>query len=156
VNTSPIIALSSIGYLYLLKDLYGDIIIPTAVYEEIGAKADSKAKYEVEASLGWISIVPIKNTIAKALYKSQLHDGEVEVMILGKELDADLIIIDDKNAKKHAKYLGFKMTGTLGVLIAAKEAGLISNLKPLLDELIINNIYLDHRIVEYCLKRAGE
>jgi len=100
--------------------------------------------------------MPIKNVMARDVYKTQLHDGEVEVMILGKELDADLVIIDDKNAKKHAKFLGFNVTGTLGVLIAAKERGLVAEMKPLISELILSNIYLDDKIIEFCLRKVGE
>ena len=85
-----------------------------------------------------------------------MHDGEVEVIILGKEINADLLIIDDKNAKKHAKYLGFNVTGTLGVLIKAKKNGLIESVKPLVERLISENIYIDSKVVAYCLKEVGE
>ncbi len=156
VNSTPLIALSGIGELNLLKDLYSTIIIPSAVYSEIGAKTSSVTKREIEQALDWIKVCTIENHIAKTLYKSQLHDGEVEVMILGKELNAELLIIDDKNAKKHAKYLGFKVTGTLGVILKSKKEGHIQKIKPLLEKLIAENIYLDSKIVEYCLKEAGE
>ncbi len=156
VNSTPIISLCIIGKLHLLKDLYGFVIIPEAVFNEISAKADSVARKELHKSLDWIQIKKIENEMAKMLYRSQLHDGEVEVMILGKEINAELLIIDDKNAKKHAKYLGFNITGTLGVLIRAKRAGLIENIKPLITELVARNIYIDTKIIEYCLKEAGE
>jgi len=155
-NSTPIISLCLIGKLSLLKDIYGSIVIPEAVFKEISAKPDSVAKNELDKSLDWIQVCKIKNEMAKMFYKSQLHDGEAEVMILGKEIDAGLLIIDDKNAKKHAKYLGFNVTGTLGILIRAKRSGYIQNIKPLIDKLIINNIYIDSKIIEFCLKEAGE
>ena len=127
LNTTPIISLCHIGKLDLLKKLYGTVIIPKAVYDEICVKSDSIAKLELEKSLDWIKIIEIKNNTAKELYKSQLHDGEVEVMILAKELGASLLVIDDNNAKKHAKNLEFNVTGTLGVLLVAKEKGYIIN-----------------------------
>ena len=68
--------------------------------------------------------------MAKTMYKTQLHDGEVEVMILAKEIAADVVIIDDANAKKHAKYLELPVTGTLGALIKAKKEGYVDELKP--------------------------
>jgi len=122
----------------------------------ISVKSESIAKTELDKSLDWIQILQIKNNMAKVFYKSQLHDGEVEVMILGKELNAELLIIDDKNAKKHAKYLGFVVTGTLGVLIKAKKEGYVQSIKPLIKKLISENIYIDSRIIEYCLKEVGE
>ncbi|MCH5337806.1 MAG: DUF3368 domain-containing protein, partial [Acetatifactor sp.] len=106
VNTTPLIALSHVGQLDVLKRLYGEIIIPEAVYRELSIKTESICKKAVDNSLEWIRIKSINNEMAKAMYKTQLHDGEVEVMILSKEIAADVVIIDDANAKKHAKYLG--------------------------------------------------
>ena len=63
------------------------------------------------------------------MYKAKLHAGEVDVMILAQaDPKADLVIIDD-NAAKTAKYLGLTVTGTLGVLIKAKQSGIISSVK---------------------------
>lgn len=111
-------------------------------------------KYQVDSSLDWIHIENIKNEMAKEMFKTQLHEGEV--MILAKEKEADVIIIDDKNAKKHAKYLKLPVTGTLGVLIKAKKEGYIDKLKPILDGMLQNNIYLSDSLVERCLKEVGE
>lgn len=117
VNSTPLIALCNIDKLEVIKMLYGEIIIPKAVYEEISAKPDSICKKMVDESLEWIKIQNIQNEMAKLMFKSQLHDGEVEVMILAKEKEADLVIIDDGNARKYAKYLELTLTGTIGVLI---------------------------------------
>ena len=110
----------------------------------------------VDEALDWIHIESIRDQLAKAMYKTQLHDGEVEVMILSKELAADVVIIDDANAKKHAKYLGLPVTGTLGVLIKAKQNGFIKELKPILLQLKEKGIYISQNLVELCLKQAGE
>lgn len=85
VNTTPLIALCHVGYLDILKELYGKIIIPQAVYMELSEKKESICKKQVEASLDWIYVEKIKNEMAKSMFKTQLHDGEVEVMILAKE-----------------------------------------------------------------------
>jgi predicted nucleic acid-binding protein len=156
VNTTPLIALSYLGRLDLLKTLYGEIVIPDAVYRELSVKEDSVCKRFVDESLDWICIKKIKNEMAKAMYKTQLHEGEVEVMILAQEINADVVVIDDANAKKHAKYLGLPVTGTLGVLIKAKREGYLSEIKPLLQQLLENNIYISDKIIDLCLKQAGE
>ena len=156
VDSTPLIARCNIGKLDILKKLYGEIIIPLAVYNEISAKGDSICKKEVDASLEWIQIGQIKNNLAKLMYKTQLHDGEVEVMILAQEENADLVIIDDKNAKKHAKYLKLNVTGTLGVLIKAKQLGFIQTLKPLLYELSNSGIYISSELIQLCLKQVNE
>jgi predicted nucleic acid-binding protein len=156
VNTTPLIALSYLGRLDLLKTLYGKIVIPDAVYRELSVKEDSVCKRFVDESLDWICIKKIKNEMARAMYKTQLHEGEVEVMILAQEINADVVVIDDANAKKHAKYLGLPVTGTLGVLIKAKREGYLSEIKPLLQQLLENNIYISDKIIDLCLKQVGE
>ena len=94
--------------------------------------------------------------MAKSMYKTQLHNGEVEVMILSKEIEADVVIIDDANAKKHAKYLGLPVTGTLGILIKAKQEGHITELKPILLGMVGNGIYISKNLIDLCLKQVGE
>ena len=156
VNTTPLIALSHVDQLDILKKLYGEIIIPDAVYRELSIKTESICKKAVDNSLEWIQIKSINNEMAKAMYKTQLHDGEVEVMILSKEIAADVVIIDDANAKKHAKYLGLPVTGTLGVLIKAKREGYINELKPIFSQMVENGIYISQSLMKSCLKQAGE
>lgn len=136
--------------------MYSGIIIPEAVYRELSVKADSVCKKAVDSSLDWIQIGSIQNQMAKSMYKTQLHDGEVEVMILSKEIGADVVIIDDANAKKHAKYLELPVTGTLGVLIRAKQMGYIDELKPILQGMTDNGIYISRNLIELCLKQIGE
>lgn len=152
VNSTPLIALCHVNQLEVLKSIYGEVTIPQAVYNEISAKQDSICKKQVDAALSWIHVESIQNEMAKTMYKIQLHEGEVEVMILAKETEADLVIIDDSNAKKHARYLDLTVTGTLGVLIKAKNDGYISELKPLLKEMVTKNIYLSDKVIQMCLQ----
>lgn len=156
VNTTPLIALSHVGQLDVLRKLYGEIIIPEAVHRELSVKTESVCKRAVDSSRSWIRVDKIKNQMAKSMYKTQLHDGEVEVMILAKEIMADVVIIDDANAKKHAKYLGLPVTGTLGVLLKAKQNGYVGELNPLLHQMVQNGIYISQNLIEMCLKQAGE
>ena len=131
VNSTPIIALSKAGRLHLLKELYGQISIPTAVKEEVTRKNDS-VKAELE-SCDWIHVEPITDFTSKSMYKAKLHDGEVEVMILAQEHEGDhLVIIDDGPARRTAEYLGLTLTGTIGVLIKAKGKGLIGAVMPVI------------------------
>lgn len=156
VNSTPLIALCHVDSLDILKKLYDEITIPKAVYNEISAKKDSVCKIQVDSSFDWIHVENIQNEMAKEMFKIQLHEGEVEVMILAKETEADVVIIDDMNAKKHAKYLNLPVTGTLGVLMKAKKEGYIEKLKPILDGMVQNNIYLSPQLIDRCLQEVGE
>lgn len=90
------------------------------------------------------------------MYKAKLHEGEVEVMILCQERQADLAIIDDNAAKKTAKYLGINVTGTLGVLLKAKQKGILKEIRPLISELKVNGFYISTEVEKIILECAEE
>ncbi len=92
VNTTPLIALAEIGELYLLRNLYGEIFIPNAVFEEIKSEP---AYTEVHNASSWIKIVSVDITEKKSMLSSRLHAGEVEVIQYACDSSADLVILDD-------------------------------------------------------------
>ena len=92
-NTTPILSLLKINKLDLLKKLYGEIVIPNAVFQEI-ENGKEKKYYQDLTNLSWIKINDLKNPDSKE-YFTDLDDGEAEVLILAKEQNADLIIMDE-------------------------------------------------------------
>ena len=91
------------------------------------------------------------------MYEAKLHDGEVEVMILAQEEPkADLVILDDNSAKKTAKFLELSVTGTLGVLVKAKQLNYIEKVKPLMDALITNGFFVTQNVYSMVLEQTGE
>lgn len=156
VNSTPLIVLSNIKRLKLLKDLYLEIYIPKAVFDEVTLKNDSVNK-EICANLDWIHICKIQDESAKRMYQAKLHAGEVEVMILAQENPkADLLIIDDSAAKKTAKFLGLNVTGTLGVLLKAKRVKLIEKVEPLMNQMIADGFYISPEIYALAKSEAKE
>ncbi len=156
VNSTPIISLSIIDHLSLLLKLYDQVYIPQAVYDEVCKEGKSQIGSKALQKADFIQVVSIENKEARDFFSTSLHKGEIEVMVLAKELEADLIIIDDYQARKHAKYLDFKITGTLGVLLKAKKNNYIENIKFLLDKLIKNDIYIGDNLYKKILNMAGE
>lgn len=155
VNSTPLIVLSNINQLELLQKLYNDIYIPQAVYDEVTEKDDSACN-QIKNS-NWIHICKIKNESEKRMYQAKLHDGEVEVMILAKEDPQNTtVIIDDNTAKKTAKFLGLKVTGTLGIILKAKRQNLISSVTTIMDQLIQNGFYITPEIYDLVKNEAGE
>jgi len=134
-NTSPIINLAAINQLGLLHELYDEIIIPQAVYHEITViGAGQPGANEVRKSY-WIKTKEVNSkTLVKAL-KMELDDGEAEAIALSVELNADLLLIDEKIARSVASRFDLIYTGLLGLLIEAKSKGIIQKLKPVVDEL---------------------
>ena len=156
VNSTPLIVLSNINHLNLLKDLYKDIYIPQAVFKEVTAKNDSACQ-QIKNNLNWIHVCQIQDQSQKRMYQAKLHDGEVEVMILAQEnQNNDLVIIDDNSAKKTAKYLGLTVTGTLGVILKAKNQVFITSVIPIMNQLIQNGFYITSEVFEFVKDEAGE
>lgn len=156
VNSTPLIVLSNINHLFVLQKLYKHIYIPQAVYDEVTAKHDSACE-QIKDNLDWIHICKIKNEIDRRIYQAKLHDGEVEVMILAKENDnKDLLIIDDNAAKKTAKFLGLKVTGTLGVILKAKKENIIPNATVVMNQIIQRGFYISQDIYDLVKAEANE
>lgn len=155
VNSTPLIVLCGIGKLDILRELYQEILIPTAVYQEVTVIEDSTCM-QIKSAGNWLHIEQIHDETEKKMYKAKLHAGEVEVMILAQEQKADLVIIDDNAAKKTAKYLGLTVTGTLGVFLKAKKRGIIEKIYPLLSEIKRNGFYIDSNLEAMVLEQAGE
>lgn len=155
VNSTPLIVLCGIGRLDILREMYQEIYIPFAVFREVTAKDDSVC-VQICSAGDWIHVEQIRDRSEKKMYKAKLHDGEVEVMILAQEQKADLLVIDDNAAKKTAKYLGLKVTGTLGILIKAKRQGIIEEVRPLLSEMQKNGFYVSNAVERMALEQAGE
>ena len=153
VNTTPLIALAEIGELHLLKDLYGEIYIPDAVFEEIKSEP---AYTEVRVAAEWIKQVSVNPAGNTDMLSSRLHSGEVEVIQYARESGADLVILDDQLARRTAKYLGLTITGTLGVIIKAKEKGYVQSVNPIMDKLIQNGLYISPKVQEDVLKLSDE
>ena len=155
VNSTPLIVLCEIGKLDILRAMYEKITIPSAVYREVTAKCDSVC-VQIQSASEWVCVNQIKDHSEKKMYKAKLHDGEVEVMILAQEQEADLVILDDNAAKKTAKYLGLNVTGTLGVLVKAKRRGIIEEVRPLLSDMRKNGFYVSSAAERMILDQAGE
>lgn len=153
-NTTPIISLLKLDRLELLQKLYNQINIPKAVFDEIEA-GKNKAYYKDLSKIEWININPIQDTNALK-YFLDLDDGEAEAIILATEIKADLIIIDEKLGRFHAKHADLKITGTIGVLIKAKKEGHLKEIKPLLDELTEKKVWISENLKQDILKRVNE
>jgi predicted nucleic acid-binding protein len=153
-NTTPILSLLKIRQLNLLKELYGCISIPSAVYYEIEAGKDKNFYIDI-STVEWIKIENIQVNDSKS-YFFDLDDGEAEVLILAHEQHADLVILDEIMGRRYAQQMNLKLTGTLGILLKAKKNGLIDKISPLLNELIAKGSWLNPTLVAKIIEMAKE
>ena len=152
-NTTPILALLKLNRLSLLRQLYTEIYVPTAVFNEIEA-GKSKDYYEDLSKLDWVNIIEIGNKDGNSF--PDLDKGEAEAIALALEMKADSILLDEKLGRFHAKNANLKVTGSIGILIRAKKEGLVNTLKPLLDELTDKKVWVSDKLKKEILKIAGE
>jgi len=131
-NSSPLIFLSAIGRLDLLKNEFGEIFIPETVYEEVTAK-DLKSSNEIKCA-DWIKVLPVKNK-SSISFLPMLDVGEEKAIILAIEQKADLLLVDDLAGRRVATMYGINVMGTLGFLKVMQQKGRIKNLKSVLDAL---------------------
>ena len=155
-NTTPILSLYKIGRLGLLERLFGQVFVPAAVYSEISVLGKGKPGHNVIDNLDSIQIKQVENTLAVEMLRSQLDYGEAEAIVLARELGADILMLDEKKARKVAQATMQQVSGTIGILQLAKDKGFIQTLKPELDALIAQNIWIDNRLYQAILEANQE
>ncbi len=153
-NTSPLIGLWGLNYLSLLQDLYTEVWIPREVENEFLA-LDAIVFREALNSAPWIKVVDLTDPQNAAIYQG-IDAGEAEVFALAAEHNARLVLLDENKGRKKAKEIGLTVKGTVGVLLEAKEEGLIDVIKPLLIQLRDNRIHLSESLISKALRQAGE
>ncbi|HKK10285.1 MAG TPA: DUF3368 domain-containing protein [Bacteroidales bacterium] len=153
-NTTPILSLIKINKLDLLEQLYGKIFIPKAVYIEI-QQGKQKPHYEDLKNKSWIEIKTLKKP-EKFEFVLNLDKGEAEAILLAKEINADLIIMDEIAGRRVARNIDSALTGTLGVLLKAKEKGFIGSVGSLLRELKEEGIWISSKLEQKVLHLAKE
>ena len=155
-DTTAIIHLSKINAFDLLNALYSEILIPQAVYDElIGiGKTQPGAMQVMNAS--WIKVVPISNSVIVEKLRARLDLGESEAIALALEKNADVLIIDEAAGRAVAKELVNKIIGVVGILLEAKNIGLIDMIKPYLTNLRATGFRMSDEFFQFALNEADE
>lgn len=154
LNNTPLVALWSINRWDLLHDLFGEIHITPAVEVEFLATETESRRHDLNQAT-WIQVTAVENPRHTRSFIG-LDQGEAETLALAVEQDARLVIIDEIKGRSFAQRLGLPLTGTMGVLLLAKENGLVAEIAPLIDQLQEAGLYLTPELVSAVLSFAGE
>lgn len=154
VNNTPLVALWSLGRLDLFPNLFGEIWVPPSVHEEFLAADSAVRRADVEDA-SWLQVVPLAEP-RRALAHVGLDRGEAEVLALSEERDARLVVIDERRARRIARRMGFNLTGTMGVLLLAKEEKRLDSVSDAIASLEAAGLHLSRRLVARVLELAGE
>jgi predicted nucleic acid-binding protein len=144
-DTSCFILLDKIDALYILHELFNEIITSQKVAHEFGKPLPA-----------WIQIVEVKDQIFLNKLMEQVDAGEASAIVLASELQPSLLIIDDLKGRKLAEQLHLNYTGSLGVLLKAKQAGAILSLSEYFERIKRTNFHISHQLLDNILKEVHE
>lgn len=156
-NTSPITNLAAIGRFELFRDLFGRIVIPEAVAQELNANGRAWPGSGEVATADWVEVQSVENQVAVVALREHLDRGESEAIILAAELKADWILLDEADGRHTAKRMGLQVVGVAGMLMLAKQKGLIDQVMPFVQQLRHEaGFYLSDRICRRIAEEMGE
>lgn len=144
-DTSCLILLDKIGELEILHKLFGTIITTTEVASEFGQPLPH-----------WVEIKQPLDKKYQSIIEFSVDKGEASAIALAIELDDCLLIIDDLKGRKFAKQIGLTIIGTIGVIVDAKLAGIITSVKPVLAKIKSTNFRITEQLEAIVLKSSGE
>lgn len=154
-DSSPLIALAIIQQLDLLPQLYQQVLIPPAVWEEVTIKGVGLPGAQAVSQVTWLTIQTPELGILEPLL-ILVDRGEAEAIALAQAIPNSTVLLDDAQARRVAERLTLRRIGTLGILRRAKKAGLITALQPYIQTLQANGIYIRRSLIEAVLQDVGE
>ncbi len=144
-DTCTLIIFQKIEEFDLLNKVYGDLLTTPEIAEEYGEKLPH-----------WIKIEAASDKKYQEFVETQVDRGEASAIALAKEYEDVLLILDDLRARKLANRLNLKVTGALGIIVKAKQKGLVEKVKPLLDKPLLTNFRVSEKIIEEILGLNNE
>jgi len=140
-DTSCFITLDKIGAFDILHQAFKNIVTTPEIQQEFGSELPQ-----------WIEIRPVRDTTLQEVFKETVDPGEASAIALAMETSNAILIIDDLKGRKMA----LNFMGTLGLLVKAKEYGVISSVKPYIEKIQATNFRVSTSLVNLVLERTGE
>jgi len=155
-DASPLIALGIVGGLAWTHALFGKVLLTAAVQDEVAPGSDRPGEREIAAAIrrGWLKVIQEEWTEPAF---AELDEGEASTLRAAVNLRRPcLILMDEKAGRAVARELGFAVTGTAGVILAAKRRQLIPAVRPIFEQLLENDFRLSAELIRAVLDEAGE
>jgi predicted nucleic acid-binding protein len=151
VDSTPLIALSLIDQLHLLSQLFDEVLVPPAVYEEVVTQGIDRPGATALANCPWIQVqAPRASAILEPMLLG-LDAGETQVLLLAREVQPDWVLMDERLGRRIAHAMGLPLKGTVGLLLAAFRAGLITKSHALvaMRELVAKGIRISPTVIRW-------
>jgi len=155
-NSTPLIYLSKMGELNLLKGLFSEVIVAEKVYEEVVVQGAGKAGSDEVRNADWIKRQSVSDRVAvQKLRDDELLDaGESETLVLATELKANLVLLDDRKARRVAAKMKVKRIGTIALILMAYRKGLVKDLPAVLKTARQKAFRFNERVFKRLKKQA--
>ncbi len=144
-DTSCLIALSNIGTLQILKDLFGEVLITPEVNQEFGNHLPN-----------WILVLPVKDKNKQTEIENKLDKGEASSIALALEIPNSTLIIDEVKGRNIAKILNIEIIGTVGIIILAGKMGVVNDVISVVLKLVNTGFRLSNKIVDRIIEIYGK
>lgn len=155
-DTSPIICLIRLKRINLLNQLFGQVIIPKAVYDEVIILETFGEDLTGFINAKWLQLQDPQNSKMLNELGKLLDSGEISAIALAKELKVKYLLIDEKRGRKIASEKGLIVIGTIGILLMAKKKGLIRKIKPYLEKLKKAGFWIDKKLYKKITETVNE
>jgi predicted nucleic acid-binding protein len=156
-DSSPLIFFSAIGRLDLLHEIFGEILVPPAVWREIVIRGAGRPGANDIQGVDWIRQEPPNSQMLSVVRRAGIDEGETEAIALALSMHpVATVILDDFPARRVALNAGLEVTGTGGIAVLAKQFGLVASVGSVLTELRAAGLYLSESTVRRFVELAGE
>lgn len=152
-NTTPIISLCSVGYEFILKELFRKIVIPQAVDIELRSLDKPGSHF---SHLEWVEVVSVQNEDFVMFLRKDIDKGEAETIALARQMNADVVIIDENVGYQIARHFGLSVVRTLSILEVAKNKRIISRIRPIVEQIVQRGRWYSKSVIEKFLGDVGE
>jgi uncharacterized protein len=156
-DSSPLVILTKLGYFDLLNRLFSRVYISAEVHDEVVVVGTGLPGAAEVSNAKWIEVKQLQNpaSLLAAQQKQALGLGEISTILLGKELGANPVLLDDYKARMLAKAEGLQILGSVGLLEAFYTRGYLTDLRACFRQLITQNVYIDQRLLDRRLRALG-
>ncbi|WP_434045153.1 MULTISPECIES: DUF3368 domain-containing protein [Sorangium] len=156
-DTTPLLYLSRIGHLDVVRAVHREIVVPKTVWEELVVARPAEPGVESLRSSPWIRVNDeVERAGIEPALEASLDAGEAAAIALAEMLRADTILIDERRGRAVARARGLRIQGTLGLLVEARRTGVLGSLRAVLDDLANAGFRVNARLVTEALRQVGE
>jgi predicted nucleic acid-binding protein len=156
-DSSPLILFAGIGRFDLLREVFGEVVVPPAVWDEVVRQGAGRPGVTEVQSASWILQRDARDEELVRSLSTEVGTGEAQAITLAAQIgEGTTVLLDDRKARRIARSFGLTVIGSAGLLGLAKDRGLISAVRPLLNDLRVAGLYLSEEAARELLLKVGE